>query len=86
MDIFVTIQEQEESYIPRVIFRRYLYLYGVAGGVDLKGSCSRRAEVLSHCLVLRTKERPGCYLNRNRLGIKCLENCTCYASLVTSLL
>ena len=74
-----------------VIFRRCLYLCGVVGGVNLNGSCRRRrrrAEVLSRCLITGTKVSPGCYLNRNRLGIKCLRHYTCYvyASLVTSLL
>jgi hypothetical protein len=32
------------------------------------------------------RKRPGCYLNRNRLGIKYLAHYTCRASLVTSLL
>jgi len=69
MGMFVTIQEQEVSYILCVIFRRCLHLYGAVGGANLKSSCRRRrrrADVLSYCLIIGTKENPGCCLNRNR--------------------
>jgi hypothetical protein len=52
-----------------VIFLRCLYPSGVGGGVNLKGFCRRRSEIVSHCLITGTKESPGSYLNRNRLGL-----------------